>query len=106
MRRPGTPPKPRAVQGDLRNLTHQRRELLQQWFREKEGTLPYKEIARRLKSHFDLQCSTTSLSQYYHDKFNEITKATTKPPLKAIVIRVEVPPGCRVDLSTEPEESR
>jgi len=97
--------KKRAAQGELRNLTHNSREELHGWFREKDGTLSYREVARRLKEKFDLRVSTSSLSLYYNRAYPEIVgrKSTdgTAASVQTIVIRIEVPPGCRVDVSTE-----
>lgn len=83
------------------------REQLHEWFREQGGTLPYGEIRRRLKSKFDLNVSTTSLSRYY-SKHGLTLKAPTRDaaatrPSKMIAIRIEVPSGCRIVISTETE---
>lgn len=113
MRRSGRAAKPRAVQGELGNLMGFAREQLYAWFRENGGTVPYLEIRRRLKAKFGLNTSTTSLSAYYHKRWNEIvggkpevTASTAAPPtasVQTIIIRIEVPAGCRIDVSTEAE---
>lgn len=105
--------KPRAAQGELGNLMGFAREQLNEWFREKDGTVPYLEIRRRLKAKFGLNASATSLSRYYHRHWSELvggtpeanasTAAPTGAPSKTIVIRIEVPAGCRVDVSSEAE---
>lgn len=83
------------------------RERLHEWFREKDGTLPYGEIRRRLKSEFGLTVSIASLSRYYSKHGAAINaeakKAAAIAPPKTIVIRIEVPAGCRIDVSTETE---
>ncbi len=111
--RSGGRAKPRAVQGELGNLMGFAREQLHEWFREKGGTVPYLEIRRRLKAKFGLNASATSLSGYYHKHWNELvggtpeanasTAAPTGASAKTIVIRIEVPAGCRIDVSTEAE---
>lgn len=100
----GRQAKPRAVQGELRQRRHEARNQLLTWFREKDGTVPLKEIARRLKRTFDVQASLPSLSNYYHDHYAEIVQAPKdedkKWGPKTIGIRIEVPPDCRFDVST------
>ncbi len=101
--------KRRAVQGELRNLMPIAREILHSWFRDKEGTLPYKDIAKRLLSEFDVHVSKTTLSAYYNEKFAEITgtestptalddAATSEAPVIVVRIEIEVPRGFRVDV--------
>jgi hypothetical protein len=98
--------KRRAPLGELRNLTHQAREQLHTWFREKDGTLPYREVARRLKEKFDVTVGMGSLSLYYNDKYSEIANPLNAGPQsrakegqeKTIIIRIEVPAGCDVNV--------
>lgn len=106
MKRSSRTAKPRAIQGELRNLTSYAREPLHAWLREKAKPVTYKEIRRRLKTQFGVQVSTTGLSDYYHDRYEEIhgyadDKVTVGP--QTIIIRLEVPAGCRIDVSTESE---
>ncbi len=99
----------RAQQGDLRNLTHGAREQLHAWLRESSGTVPYKEIAQRLKEKFDLNISKTSLCVYRAEKYDDLFGEPTAPlsersaimSRSAIVIRIDVPAGCLVDVFTE-----
>ncbi len=96
--------KPRAIQGELRNLMGHARDRLHSWFREQEGTVPYQEIRRRLKTEFGLNVSISSLSRYYSDHFLAINPATEDgSPARTIVIQIEVPAGCRIAVSTETE---
>lgn len=101
--------KPRAYQGELANITFHAREALHSWFREKNGTVPYHEIRRRLKQEFDFSVGLSSLSNYYSRKYDEIVDGSSssaesdrQPKSRTIVIRIEVPAGCRVDVTTEP----
>ena len=98
--------KRRAPMGQLRNLGHDAREQLHAWFREKEGTVPFVEIQRRLKDAFDIHTSVPSLSEYYNQKYGEIenpqTAGIAEP--KTVVIRISVPAGCQLDVSTEPAQ--
>lgn len=100
--------KRRSPQGELRNLTTTAREKLHGWFREKDGTLPYHEIARRLKAEFDMRVGLSTLSDYYNEKAEEIAALPQShaPGSKTIVIRIEVPPGCAVNVSTEEGDAR
>lgn len=106
-RRSYTQRKRRAVQGELRNLMPAARQKLHDWFREKEGTLPYKKIAKRLLSEFDVHVSKTTLSVYYNEQFAEITgagstpaalEATAASEASVIVVRIEAPRGFHVDV--------
>ncbi len=109
-RKPRVLRKPRAAQGQLRNLSLHAREKLHSWFRENGGTVPYKEIARRLHSEFDVHASMTALSDYYRDKESEIKSLTTTATTslvensseapQIIEIRIAVPPGLRVNVVT------
>lgn len=92
--------KRRAPQGQLRNLSHDAREKLHAFFRENEGTLPLKDIAKRLAEEFDVKVSVGTLSAYYNDRYAEIVNGNAADP-KAVTIRIEVPAGCRVNVSTE-----
>lgn len=97
--------KPRAGQGQLRTLTHHAREALHAWFRENNREVPYKVIQRRLKEQFDVSTSVTSLSDYYRDKESEIfsaSEAEADHP-KTIIIRIEVPAGVRIAVTTDEE---
>ncbi len=103
--------KPRLYKSELRNLAHHAREKLHSWFRENSGTVPYKEIARRLHSEFNVHAGITTLSDYYRDKESEIKSLTTTAttPLvensseapQIIEIRIAVPPGLRVNVTTD-----
>ncbi len=97
--------KPRAPQGKLRNLTYDAREKLHAWFREEKGTITLVEIARRLESNFDIKVSQSTLSYYFSKNGAEIwaKPGTTREECndRTIVIRIDVPAGCRVDVSTE-----
>lgn len=103
----GATRKLRSQQGDLRNLTHSAREELHAWLRESSGTVPYKEIAQRLKEKFDVTVANSTLSLYRAEKYDELFgepsalagSATATPSV--IVIRIEVPAGCCIDVSTE-----
>ena len=100
----------RPVQSQLRSLRHDAREQLHGWLRE---TITYKEVKRRLKERFDIETSVTALSDYFRDKRAEIKgdsfagadapqvicASADKPT--TLLIRIEVPPGCRVGVSTE-----
>lgn len=105
-RRSYTKRKRRAVQGELRNLMSAARENLHSWFREKEGTVPYKEIAQRLLAEFDVHVSQTTLSAYYNEKFAEIAGTESTPaalddaaaseaPVIVVRIEIEAPRGFR-----------
>jgi hypothetical protein len=71
--------------------------------------LPYHEIARRLKAEFDMRVGLSTLSDYCNEKAAEIAagpQSTTATGSKTIVIRIEVPPGCAVNVSTEEGDAR
>lgn len=101
--------KRRSPQGELRNLTMAAREKLHSWFREQEGKIPYHEIQKRLKDEFDIKVGFSTLSNYYNEKYQEIQKgpdtahqpASPAAGTKTIVIRIEVPVGCTIGISTE-----
>ncbi len=99
--------KRRAPQGDLQRLRHNARESLHRWFREEEGTIPYKEVSRRLLRESDLKASEGALSTYYHRHYEEIVRvskdgaAASPTDARTIVIRIEVPAGCHVRVATE-----
>ncbi len=107
----GATRKLRSQQGDLRNLTHGAREQLHAWLRESSGAVPYKEIAQRLKEKFDVTVANSTLSLYRAEKYDELFgepsalagSATATP--SAILIRIEVPAGCRIDVSSEQKPS-
>lgn len=106
MSRSWHPAKPRTVQGELRNLTSYAREPLHAWLREKAKPVTYEEIRRRLKAQFGIQVSAASLSRYYDSHFQEIHgTAQAEATHKTIIIRIEVPAGCSVDVSTESKET-
>lgn len=100
--------KRRAPQGDLRNLTTGAREKLHNWFRERKGEIPYHEIQKRLREEFDIKIGLSTLSLYYSEKAREIwlgaehdRTAASASTAKTVVIRIEVPAGCAVAVSTE-----
>lgn len=100
--------KRRAPQGELRNLTTAAREKLHGWFRERKGEIPYHEIQKRLRKEFDIKVGFSTLSLYYSEKAREIwleaeheRTAASASTAKTIVIRIEVPAGCAVVVSTE-----
>jgi hypothetical protein len=98
--------KRRAPQGELRNLTSAAREKLHAWFREQNGTIPYREIIKRLRDEFDIKAGLSTLSDYYNEKAKEIERgrdggAASASTATTIVIRIEVPAGCAVAVSTE-----
>jgi hypothetical protein len=100
--------KRRAPQGELRNLRTAAREKLHSWFREQKGEIPYREIQKRLRDEFDIRVGFSTLSTYYNEKAKEIwlgpeheRKAASVGTAKTIVIRIEVPAGCTVEVSTE-----
>ncbi len=107
----GATRKLRSQQGDLRNLTHGAREELHAWLRESSGTVPYKEIAQRLKTKFDVTVANSTLSLYRAEKYDELFgnpsalagNATATPSV--LVIRIEFPAGCRVDVTSEQKTS-
>lgn len=102
--------KPRIYHGNLANLMRFARERLHAWFCEENETVPYKEIQRRMKAEFGMDVSITSLSNYYHKRFlpsqqvpaPSSSSETVTPTTQAIVIRIDVPPGCSIEVSTEP----
>lgn len=96
--------KRRAPQGELRNLKTAARDKLHSWFREQKGEIPYQEVQKRLKQEFDITVGFSTLSKYYNDNFEEIWSGpehTSASTPKTIVIRIEVPAGCSVNVSTE-----
>jgi hypothetical protein len=104
--------KRRARQGELRNLTTAAREKLHSWFREQNGEISYREIQRRLRDEFDVKVGFSTLSKYYNDKAKEIEAGPEHErqaraqgnAKKIVVIRIEVPAGCTVGISTEDRE--
>ena len=95
--------KKRAPQGQLAQLTHNAREQLHSWLRERDGTITLKEVQARVKATFGFTVSQSSLSAYYSKNFKAITnlfgaQATAEPT--TIVFRIDVPTGCRIDVST------
>lgn len=111
-RKPYLRRKPRAVQGQLRNLTHDARQKLLSWFREDNGFVTYKEIARRLRSEFDIRVGITTLGDYYRQNEREIrnpavaavvgtNEHSTADARETIQVRITAPPGFRVDVLTE-----
>jgi len=91
----------------LRNLTTPAREKLHSWFREREGEIPYTEIQKRLREEFDIKVGFSALCLYYSEKAKEIwlgpeheRTAASGSTAKTIVIRIEVPAGCAVAVST------
>jgi hypothetical protein len=97
--------KRRAPQGQLRNLTTGAREQLHSWFREQKGELPYHEIRKRLRESFDIKVGFSTLSNYYNAKAEEIwagpREKRESAGTKTIVIRIEVPAGHAIAVSTE-----
>jgi hypothetical protein len=96
--------KRRAPQGELRNLTTPARENLHRWFREQGGQISYREIQKRLRDEFDIKVGFSTLSDYYNDKAKEIAsgpEGERQATTKQIVIRIEVPAECAVQISTE-----
>ena len=102
--------KRRAPLGQLRNLTHDARELLHGWFREDGGFITYREVARSLKKHFDITVGLTTLSDYYRQKREEIVSPAAPENLidgevtaaaQTIVVRIEIPAGSRVRVASE-----
>ena len=99
--------KRRAPQGELRNLTTTAREKLHSWFREEKGTIPYREIIKRLRSEFDIRVGFSTLSKYYNERAKDIESGPGQVELasagtaKTTVIRIKVPAGCTVAISTE-----
>jgi len=98
----------RAPQGELRNLRTPAREKLHSWFRERNGTIPYSEIIKRLRDEFDIKVGFSTLSVYYNEKAKEIASGpehertpASASTARTIVIRIEVPAGCAVAVSTE-----
>ncbi len=97
--------KPRGgARGGLARLRGEAREKLHAWFREAEGTITQKEIAQRLKQQFDIRASSSSLSDYYHKHYAEIVApdaAGYEGAPHTTTIRISIPAGCRVDVSTD-----
>src|SRR3954468_13186108 len=100
--------KRRAPQGELRNLTTAAREKLHSWFREQKGTISYREITKRLRDEFDIKVGFSTISNYYNEKAKEIAAGpeserhgASARTAKTIIIRIEVPAGCSVEVSTE-----
>lgn len=96
--------KPYRRYGELQRLGHDAREQLNDWFREDEGRVPYREIRQRLEEKFGCRTSIGALGDYYRKNVDTIKnpfggKVTTEPSI--LIVRIEVPAGCRVGVSTE-----
>jgi hypothetical protein len=91
----------RAPQGLLQNLASNIREQLHEWLRQEDPPVPYKEIQSRLEKLTGYRVSVTSLCEYF-----DRNQGTIFPPAplqatpKTITIRIVVPAGCSVDVST------
>lgn len=101
------PAKPRASHSQLRTLSHAARSRLHEWFRHDGGTTPLHEIQAKIKAEFGFSVGISTLSNYYSDNFREITNpfgAEATAEATTIMIRIDVPPGCKINVSTEPTE--